>query len=517
MFNEHRESKMVSMLKKISILYTAQIYKALMPLIFVPVILRMMGSENYGLVAFFTMLISLLGLLDAGIGSTFIKIVSTNRFSKLRFQQVLALFSKVTVCFLIIALLLISFFYVRADYIAESWLNTTIDHVTVISCMKLIGMILGIMYLKSFLSSFINGMERQELNAIWGVCYTTLFYAGSYLALKYVDNNLVIFFQSILIITLFDLLVVILMLLFIVARNLQQLKMGSVSLYDQESNEKLSLLNILKFSLQLSGLSMIWVIASQIDKIILSKYIQLNDYAHYQIAAQLAATITIFTIPLTQYLLPRLSVLYNEGKVHGFVDIFTKSFFGYVIIVSPIMPFFFIFGDQLITLWVSDAKLALQINIYARWLVSGAFFVGLMNFVFICVYAQNKLKQHFYAYASYSAIAIPLSILVAKYYGALHSSVFVFAHSLAFWTIWGGAYFYRNMSGIIMPFIKIILSTVAISTIVFKGLEYSLSLLVFSNIWVLIVPIINLILTAALFYLLRKSFKKELEKICFNR
>ncbi|AHJ77524.1 oligosaccharide flippase family protein [Kosakonia sacchari] len=92
------------MLKKIFVLYSAQIYKAIMPLIFVPVILRILGSENYGLVAFFSMLISLVGLLDAGIGSTFIKLVSTNRFNELKFKQVLAIFSKVCVFFLFVSL-----------------------------------------------------------------------------------------------------------------------------------------------------------------------------------------------------------------------------------------------------------------------------------------------------------------------------------------------------------------------------------------------------------------------------
>ncbi|SCX52458.1 Membrane protein involved in the export of O-antigen and teichoic acid [Kosakonia sacchari] len=487
-----------------------------MPLIFVPVILRILGSENYGLVAFFSMLISLVGLLDAGIGSTFIKLVSTNRFNELKFKQVLAIFSKVCVFFLFVSLSVIAAFYFQANYIAEKWLNTTIEYDTVIACMKLIGMILGGMYLKSFLSSFINGMERQELNAIWGVFYTSFFYIGSYFALKYVSNNLVTFFQTILLVTLFDLLITILIMLYLSIKNIKYLEKNTKSGYEYENDEKLSFLNIIKFSLQLSGLSTIWVIASQIDKIVLSKYVQLSDYAHYQIAAQLAATITIFTIPLTQYLLPRLSVLFHDGRFDDFINIFSKSLLAYVIIVSPIIPFFFIFGDQLITLWVGSAELAVHINIYAQWLVGGAFFVGLINFVFICLYAQDKLKQHFYAYATYSAVAIPLSVLVAKFYGASYSALFVFSHSLLFWIAWGGFYFFRNIPGLIIPFIIIIVATLGISLIVFNGWYQLMSLLMLPLIYVIVAPVINLLISMVIFYSFRMKFKKTLRRIKFQ-
>jgi O-antigen/teichoic acid export membrane protein len=63
--------------QKISILYASQLYRAAFPLLLVPLIIGLLGTERYGIVSFFTMLITLMGLLDAGISGTFVKLIAT--------------------------------------------------------------------------------------------------------------------------------------------------------------------------------------------------------------------------------------------------------------------------------------------------------------------------------------------------------------------------------------------------------------------------------------------------------
>jgi len=67
------------MFKKVIVLYASQLYRAAFPLLLVPLIIGMLGTERYGIVSFFTMLIMLMGLLDAGISGTFIKLIATNK------------------------------------------------------------------------------------------------------------------------------------------------------------------------------------------------------------------------------------------------------------------------------------------------------------------------------------------------------------------------------------------------------------------------------------------------------
>lgn len=199
------------MLKKALVLYGCQIYKAILPLVFTPILLNILGVERYGMIAFFYLLVGFLGLLDAGISGTFLKLIATNKDCINDFRKVTKLFVKVFCFFVGIALLLGLFFVVKSDFIVTGWINTTIDSAEAIYAIKSIGIVLASLYLKSYLSSFINGLEKQEWLNIWSVFYNTFFYFGSYAALQYIDNSLFVFFDVMIILAVFDLFIVILL------------------------------------------------------------------------------------------------------------------------------------------------------------------------------------------------------------------------------------------------------------------------------------------------------------------
>lgn len=497
------------MLKKAVILYGCQIYKAILPLVFTPLILDALGTERYGMIAFFYMLVGVLGLLDAGISGTFLKLVATNRNILCDYKKVTNLFFKVSLVFVFASLCLFLLFFTNHDYIVSSWLNSSIEKSEAIYSIKAIGFILAATYIKSYLTSFINGMEKQEWVTIWSVCYSTAFYFGTFFAVTRIENSLFVFYDVMLILAPLDLLVVLGFVLFIDLRHSRQLKrMNSdgciIPLARNE--EELRFTKILRFSLQLSGLSLIWVVATQIDKFVLSVYIPLSEYAKYQIAVQICTAIAVFSSPLTQILLPRLSDLYAKDERQQYVKIFSIAIFGFVFLLAPVMPYFFIFGDELISLWMNDIKLGASINIYAKWLVSAAFISCVMNFVFICLYTLGQLKKHFYAYALYSCITIPLSIFVAKNYGAIGSAKFVFFHSLLFMLIWGGGQIKEKFSGFVIKFFFFCLFVIILSIFVFKlsslliGYDTSLVYKVF------IPPLINGSLLTLLLFICRNKF-----------
>lgn len=426
------------MLRKISILYISQLIKAILPLVFVPLTISVLGVEKYGLVAFMIMLIGVLGIMDLGISGALIKTVSIGRDNLVVFTKILSIFFKILFLFLLISIVLSAFFVFFADEIYSDWLKTTVLRDEALTSIKLIGFILACVYFKSYLSSFIQGMEKQVYLAIWGIVYATSFYAGSYYLIRYVNASLSFFFEVLSVIALIDIVVLALLLTFIIYKHKKCVK--SLCNTAAIDDEVVSLSSIIKLSLHLSGLSVIWVIATQVDKIALSTYSHLSDYANYQIAAQLAATVTMLTMPISQYLMPRLSSLYKKEQYQEFVKELSISVFGFAVLIIPIAPYFFMFGDKLISIWMMKDHLGGQINEHARWLVSAAVVSSLMNFLFITLYAMNRLKTHFYVYSIYSILTIPLSILVAKHYGAEGSAKFLFLHSLVFMVFWGGGY-----------------------------------------------------------------------------
>ncbi|MEX9871334.1 lipopolysaccharide biosynthesis protein [Providencia huaxiensis] len=503
------------MIKKTFVIYISQIYKSILPLIFIPLILGILGAEKYGMLAFYYMLIGLLGLLDAGISGTFLKLISTNKNKKNNYKKVTILFFKVLILFSFIALLIQLFFHFNSDFIVTKWLNTKIDYEESIFAIKAIGIIIAFLYIKSYLVSFLYGMEKQELVAVWNIIYSSFFYFGGYLIIRYIDNSLYGFFSLMKLISIFDIIVIFLITISIYIQHLNRLNKKGKKYLDTELEEKqedLTFKNIFKFSIQLSGLSIIWVIATQIDKFVLSNYILLTEYAKYQIAVQLSSVIAIFSAPISQILLPRLSRLYSEREFKHYSYIYCSSLYIFTYLLAPIIPYFFFFGNNLISLWMGNEQLGNEINTYAKWLVSAAYIVGTMNFIFILLYSINQLKHHFYAYLIYSLVTIPLSIFIAKYYGALTSAKFIFIHTLLFMIIWFGWQIKKHFTKLVLSYLLSFIFVILFSSLIFYLSSIILEPL--SNLFIkaILPPIINLSLFAIIYLLVNKKLKILLSK-----
>lgn len=496
------------MLWKISILYLSQIIKVMLPLLFVPLTISVLGVEKYGLISFMTMFIGFLGIMDLGISGALIRIISTNRNDFASFNKVLSVFFKVIFFSLSLSIVLSAAFIFFADGIYSSWLRTTVSRDDAILSIKFIGFIVACVYFKSYISSFILGMEKQECVAIWGVVYSFAFYCGSYCFIKYVSASLILFFEVLAMINLVDILALALLLFFIIYRH----KKNVIILSDTNPSDTVTLTSMIKLSFHLSGLSIIWTIATQIDKIALSMYSYLDDYTHYQIATQLAATVTMLTIPLSQYLMPRLSSLYKREQHRDLIKELSISFFWFAFLIIPVAPYFFIFGDKLISIWIMSDYLGEQINKNACWLISSAIINALMNFLFITLFSMERLKMHFYVYSIYSILTIPMSIIVAKYYGAEGSSIFTFLHSFCFMFFWGGVGMNLVFKEMLIPLLMLALYSLLSSVFIFKSIEtyFVASYGLFS---VLLPPVINIIVSIFPLYFMRDKIIKCMAKI----
>ncbi|CAI8737587.1 lipopolysaccharide biosynthesis protein [Kosakonia quasisacchari] len=500
------------MFKKIVILYAAQLYRVAFPLFLVPLIIGLLGTERYGIVSFFTMLITLMGLLDAGISGTFIKLVATNKNNLVTFIKVIKLFIKVLCGFVIVAGFVSFAFNYFSLYIVTDWLQTTLSREETVYCIKLTGIILALLYLRSYLQSFINGMERQDLIAIWNMFYTTAFYGGSYLILSFYSNTLFAFFNTLLFLSIIDIIATLSCVAYVVIKQHRQL-IGCDEEKDKNSTDIISFINIVKFSLQLSGLSMIWVIATQVDKIALSTYTDLTLYTHYQIGSQLSAVVLALTAPLSQFLLPRLSALVKENNYNKFIELFSISSVGYVVILGPLVPYMCVYGNDLISLWLKNKDLGFAVNLYAKWLVSAAFFAGIMNFVFILLYSKGQLKYHFYAYASYSAITIPLTIIIAKLYGPEWLCIFYFIHTILFMILWGGFCLGKEMIGYISLLFPLASVVLILSFLVFFIIQKLQIFISYRIIYVIFPPVVNVIIISTFLYFLRMPLMAAVRSI----
>lgn len=103
--------------------YFSQAYVTLIGIVILPLYIKFMGAEAYGLIGFFTLLQAWFSLLDLGLTPTIAR--ETSRFqsgvlSKLKFKQ---LYRALSAIFLIIALIGGLCLFYLSDLITNKWLN----------------------------------------------------------------------------------------------------------------------------------------------------------------------------------------------------------------------------------------------------------------------------------------------------------------------------------------------------------------------------------------------------------
>ncbi|WP_127021656.1 lipopolysaccharide biosynthesis protein [Rheinheimera mangrovi] len=428
------------MLIKLGVLYGAQTLKALLPLVFVPLILDITGPEQYGLVSLLALFIGLLGLLDAGVSGGITRLVAIHKNDVQGVKKVFSFYLKVFCVLFAVAILLFTFVVLSKDLIENNWLKSNLKPEIVSQSLLIMGFILFVSYLKTYLTSFLNGLERQVPLAYWSVTSTLAYYFGSYLGLVYSSGDILVYFLIMLVVSVIDFLVVSSLVLYYYSVEKTMLAKKNVLNYISSSyqNENIKVRDFVGTTIHLSGLSLLWVVATQVDKLVLTKYIPLEEFAYYQIATQVSLCLGLFTVPLTQFLLPRLSSLFSNGDSDRLSELFTKFFLAFIAIVTPIIPLFFLCGAELIYVWIGSRDISENVNGYAKWLISSAYFYGITNFLFIILFAVGKLKYHFRAYSLYSLLTIPLSVIVAMKFGGEGSAFFIFLHSMIFMFFWSG-------------------------------------------------------------------------------
>ena len=103
--------------------YTSQIYIALVGIVLMPVYLRLMGAEAYGLVAFFTMLQAWFQLLDFGLSPTLARECARFTGGATDGITLRRLLRALEVIFLVLGCSAALGLAVGADWIASNWVK----------------------------------------------------------------------------------------------------------------------------------------------------------------------------------------------------------------------------------------------------------------------------------------------------------------------------------------------------------------------------------------------------------
>jgi len=410
----------------------------LLNFIFAPIFLYYLGDDQYGLVGIFLLFQLIFTVLDVGLSPTLSRQISCISGMQKDFDEVLKLLKSFEVIFLVFASLTLLGFSLASDIII-SFIHerSSLGKELVRECVTILGLLISVRWFFSLYRSGLIGFEDQVwLNITISVTNTLrhLFIFGLFL-LNYIDVTL--FFALQLSFVIAD--------VFLLKKRLySHFFIKTLPLPVIYFNSKV-VKEILPFASSVALSAILWVSVNNLHKTVLSVELTLKEYGYFTIMTMLSGSIILIAQPVSQSLIPRLTMLKSKRADVELLNLYTQSSQFIAALSFSIMALFWFHAEQILMIWTQNAELAKWGAAPLRWFALGNCFLCLSGFPYFLQVATGKLNLHLLGQLLATCIQVPLIYFAITNYGITGAGV-AWAIFRAIWFFLWVAFIHNRLS-----------------------------------------------------------------------
>ena len=399
----------MSITRNIAAGYVGQLYTTLIGILLVPLYVEYMGVEAYGLVGFFTMMQGWFMLLDMGLTPTIGREAARYRggaTDALALRRLLRGFEGI---FVVVGISGAAALVAAADTIAGHWLRVQqLDLAEVQRAIVLMAMIIALRWLCGLYRGAISGFERIVWLNGFNVALATLRFVAVIPFLVHVGSTPSHFFA-------YQLAVAVLEAVVLVGQTYRLLP--AVDVTGRIRWQWAPVRGVMRFALSAAFTSVVWVVVTQSDKLILSGLIPLADYAYFTLAVLMASGIALLSSPITGAILPRLTRLYAEGNIAGLNRLYRNATQLVMVITLPVVLVLAFFPTQVLTAWTGKAEVAANAAPILTLYAVGNGILALAAFPYFLQVAHGELRLHLIGNVLFVLLFVPLLVLAVTRFG----------------------------------------------------------------------------------------------------
>jgi O-antigen/teichoic acid export membrane protein len=238
---------------------------------------------------------------------------------------------------------------------------------------------------------------------------------------------------------------------------------------------------VLGFSIGMSGIALSSLVLTQLDKVLLSKILGLEEYGHYMLATVVVSALYVLVTPTFNTVYPRFSALVASGNTEKLVASYRLGTRLLAMMIFPIAMTLAIFAEDLVRLWTGNPDIASNIGPVIGVLAIGSSLHGVMHFPYALQLAYGLTRLPLVINAALMVVVVPLIIFLATSYGALGGAIAWFVLHVVYVTM-GTWVTHRNLliglgrkwlfQDVGIPF-GVSLSVELIGTFAMRGAGYS--------------------------------------------
>lgn len=398
------------------------IWTALIGLAVVPFYLKYLGIEAYGLIGFFVTTQAVLSLLDMGMAPTINREVARCSASG-NLKEAGKLLHTLAVVYWGMAVMIALLIVALAPWIAEYWLQSKhLSQQTISHAITLMGLVVACRWPIGLYQGALIGAQRLTVSSGVNITMVTFGNLGAVAVLAFVSPTIEAFFiwQA--------------CVGFVYAITMRLAAWRVIGRLLDARFDVNELKNIWRFSAGMSGVAVSAIILMQLDKVLLSRILSLEDFGRYALAGMVASGLYILLTPTFNVIYPRLTALVAANETEKLIYLYRSGTRLLLAALFPIAAAAAVFAEEILFFWTGNQALASSTAPVVSLFLIGTALNGAMHFPYALQLAYGMTRLPLTINAILVVVMIPTTIILALRYGAVGGA--------AAWAILNGIYLF---------------------------------------------------------------------------
>jgi O-antigen/teichoic acid export membrane protein len=373
----------------------------------VPVYIRVLGIAGYGLIGVWMTLENIANLVDLGLTPTITREMAACSTRAGGAQDARDLVRTLEVGYWMIGLVIGGVIISCASPIAAHWLRSNeLPPDTLRTAIVLIGILILCRWPLSFYCGGLNGLERQVLLSGVGTVYAYVRSLGSVFILLFVSPTILAFFV-------FQIAINVAQTLVFTTLLWRCLPQGRTPRFRPELIGR-----IWRFAGVTSATTLVWLLVSELDKVVVSAMLPLESFGYYALGSRIAAGLGVASSPLFTAFFPAFSREVASGNERKLADLYHRASQLMSVLVLPTALTVIFFAKPLIFAWTGKESVADHTALIAALLTAGSAFGCMASIPVALQLAYGWTSLGFWSGLFSLCASIPLLLILTKYFGA---------------------------------------------------------------------------------------------------
>jgi O-antigen/teichoic acid export membrane protein len=384
-------------------------WAALLSLAVVPIYIHFLGIEAFGLIGFFLSLTAILSLLDLGLGTALNRQFAQYSVQSGKAQEMHDLLRTLEIIYWLIGIAIGVTMAALAPAIAAYWLKPQqLSAETVAQALAMMGIAIAFQWPRALYGGGLMGVQRQVAFNLLSSISGTVNNLGGLLIVWLVSPTIQAFIGWYMAVSLVDTLLTGLLLW----RSLP----GAPA---RPAFNRQLLADIWRFAAGMTGISVMSVILTQLDKMILAKVLPLDEFGYYNLASRVAGGLYYLISPISAAFFPRFSQLLMTNDRQELARLYHRGCQLMSAAVLPVGVVLAFFSTDFLVLWTRDTTIASNSGATLAMLAIGTAINGLMNLPVTLQLAYGWTRLVFYTHSIAVIVLGPFIYFMSLRYGGL--------------------------------------------------------------------------------------------------